>query len=100
MWGLYLCCVPERRRCSRARTFDFNGCLVVAVEHLRRSGSILPRAPQVQSAVALLNLGIKKVEPLRGSEFCTNFAKATFRVPTQKVLGCTSEEPNLVQGEC
>src|SRR5574344_3116009 len=47
MWGLYLYCVPEyflrgyakSRRCSRARTYDF----VAAVEHLRRSGSMLHR---------------------------------------------------------
>jgi hypothetical protein len=100
MWGLNMRSVPEyflrgyakSRRGSRARTFDFNGNLVAAVEHLRLnfvrplsrsaelnkfrsalaktrgSGSILSRNPQVQSAIALLNLGIKRVERLRRSE--------------------------------
>src|SRR5574344_1025387 len=73
----------KSRRCSTAATFDF----VAAVEHLRLnfvrplsrsaelnqfrsalaksrgSGSALHRKPQIQSAVALLNLGIKIIEP-------------------------------------
>src|SRR5574344_2560267 len=64
MWGLYLYCVPEyflrgyakSRRCSRARTFDF----VAAVEHLRRSGSILHRTPRYKALSRFLTWGLRK----------------------------------------
>src|SRR5574344_790322 len=75
MWGLNMRSVPEPRRGSRARTFAF----VAAVEHLRRSGSIIHHKPQVQSAIALLNLGIKKVERLRRSKHM----QKVFGVPMQ-----------------
>ena len=89
MWGQGLGSVPERRRCSTTAARFSLKAIVRALEHLdlasaelqtrlrvmpsvreversstRRSGSILHRKPQVQSAIALLNLGIKIVEPL------------------------------------
>src|SRR5574344_313319 len=74
MWGQGLWSVSERRRCSTTATRFSLKAIVRALEHLRRSGSILHRKPQVQSAVALLNLGMKIVEPLRGSEPASLFS--------------------------
>src|SRR5574344_1429782 len=82
MWGQGLGSVPEyflrgyaksRRGSTTAARFSLKA-IVRALEHLRRSGSILHRKPQVQSAIALLNLGIKIVEPLRGSEPASLFS--------------------------
>src|SRR5574344_1388488 len=87
MWGQGLGSVPEyflrgyakSRRCSTTAARFSLKAIVRALEHLRRSGSILHRKPQVQSAIALLNLGIKIVEPLRGS----NPMQKVFGVPMQ-----------------
>src|SRR5574344_1503364 len=96
MWGLEICCVPERRRCSTTAIWFPLKSNVRALEPLdlasaelqtrlrvmpsvreversstRGSGSTSLHNPQVQSAIALLNLGIEKVERLRRSSFHT-----------------------------
>ena len=83
-WGLCSKVEPEPRRGSTAATKFSPKSNVHALEHLRLfayprkkySGSIFHRKPQVQSAVALLNLGLKIVEPLRGSESASQFSVA------------------------
>src|SRR5574344_1410759 len=70
-WGLCSEVEPEPRRGSTAATRFSLKADVHALEHLRRSGALHRYSPHIRRAKALLNVGIKKVEPLRGSAYNT-----------------------------